>query len=55
MGSFVFTLAFYFVTFLVLAFTFFMYLRLAFAVIRHKEVPPWIYKLGQALSSFLFS
>ena len=49
MGSFVFTLTFYFVTFLVLAFTFFMYFRLAFAVIRHKEVPPWIYKLGQAL------
>ena len=49
MGSFVFTLAFYFVTFLVLAFTFFMYFRLAFAVIRHKEVPPWIYKLGHAL------
>ena len=49
MGSFVFTLAFYFLTFLVLTLTFFMYFRLAFAVIRHNEVPPWIYKLGQAL------
>ena len=32
-----------------LSVTLFMYFRLAFAVIRHKEVPRWIYKLGQAL------
>ena len=32
-----------------LSVTLFMYFRLAFAVIRHIEVPRWIYKLGQAL------
>lgn len=32
-----------------LSVTLFMYFRLAFAVIRHKEVPRWIYKLGQAI------
>lgn len=49
MASFVFVLFFYFIGIMTLLVTLFMYLRLAFAVIRHKEVPRWIYKLGQAL------
>ena len=49
MASFVFVLLFYFIGILTFLVTLFMYFRLAFAVIRHKEVPRWIYKLGQAL------
>lgn len=49
MASFVFVLLFYFIGILTFLVTLFMYFRLAFAVIRHKEVPKWIYKLGQAL------
>ena len=49
MASFVFVLFFYFIGIMTLSVTLFMYFRLAFAVIRHKEVPRWIYKLGQAL------
>ena len=49
MASFVFVLFFYFIGIMTLSVTLFMYFRLAFAVIRHIEVPRWIYKLGQAL------
>ena len=49
MVSFIFVLVFYFIGILTLSITLFMYFRLAFAVIRRKEVPRWIYKLGQAL------
>ena len=49
MASFVFVLFFYFIGIMTLSVTLFMYFRLAFAVIRHKEVPRWIYKLGQAV------
>lgn len=49
MASFVFVLFFYFIGIMTLSVTLFMYFRLAFAVIRHKEVPRWIYKLGQAI------
>ena len=49
MVSFIFVLMFYFISILTLSITLFMYFRLAFAVIRRKEVPRWIYKLGQAL------
>ena len=49
MVSFIFVLVFYFIGILTLSITLFMYFRLAFAAIRHKEVPRWIYKLGQAL------
>ena len=49
MASFVFVLLFYFIGIMTLSVTLFMYFRLVFAVIRHKEVPRWIYKLGQAL------
>ena len=49
MASFVFVLLFYFIGILTFLVTLFMYFRLAFAVIRHKEVQKWIYKLGQAL------
>lgn len=49
MASFVFVLFFYFIGIMTLSVTLFMYFRLAFSVIRHKEVPRWIYKLGQAL------
>ena len=49
MASFVFVLFFCFIGFMTLSVTIFMYFRLAFAGIRHKEVPRWIYKLGQAL------
>lgn len=49
MVSFIFVLVFYFISILTLSITLFMYFRLAFAVIRHIEVPRWIYKLGQAL------
>ena len=49
MASFVFVLFFYFIGIMTLLVTLFMYFRLAFAVIRHKEVPRWIYKLGQAI------
>lgn len=49
MVSFIFVLVFYFIGILTLSITLFMYFRLAFAAIRHTEVPRWIYKLGQAL------
>ena len=49
MASFVFVLLFYFIGIVTLSVTLFMYFRLVFSVIRHKEVPRWIYKLGQAL------
>ena len=49
MASLVFVLLFYFIGIITLSVTLFMYFRLVFAVIRHKEVPRWIYKLGQAL------
>ena len=49
MVSFIFVLVFYFIGILTLSITLFMYFRLAFAAIRHIEVPRWIYKLGQAL------
>ena len=49
MASFVFVLLFYFIGIMTLSVTLFMYFRLVFSVIRHKEVPRWIYKLGQAL------
>ena len=49
MASFVFVLFFYFIGIMTLSVTLFMYFRLAFAVIRHIEVPRWIYKLGQAI------
>ncbi len=49
MVSFIFVLVFYFIGILTLSITLFMYFRLAFAAIRHKEVPRWIYKLGQAI------
>lgn len=49
MASLVFVLLFYFIGIVTLSVTLFMYFRLVFSVIRHKEVPRWIYKLGQAL------
>lgn len=42
-------LSFYLVFLLLLLFTFYIYIKLVIAVKAGKEVPEWIYKLGQAL------
>lgn len=43
-------LSFYLVFLLLLLFTFYIYIKLVIAVKAGKEVPEWIYKLGQTLS-----
>lgn len=49
MGFFISALNFYFIFLLLLLLTFYIYIRLVIAVKAGKEVPEWIYKLGQAL------
>lgn len=49
MGFFISALNFYFIFLLLLLLTFYIYIRLVIAVKAGKEVPGWIYKLGQAL------
>ncbi len=42
-------LGFYALFFLSLSFTIYLYIRLLVAVRQRKDVPKWIYKLGQAV------
>jgi hypothetical protein len=49
MGFFIFALAFYLISFLMIFTIFFIYFRLAYAVFKKQEVPKWIYNIGQGL------